>query len=128
MRTIRLERLSKGPDGVFSHLLNADGNVICCVAEHAYDGEPKLPDGTWTVRLGLHQLDHGGPQMLYAVEAVPGHSGICFHRGNDPQVDSDGCLLLGETVVGYKVIRSVAAFDSFMQMMNDEAEFTLVVS
>ncbi|CAM6005996.1 unnamed protein product [Sphagnum balticum] len=118
--------------GIFSELMGESGKHLCYVAEHSYGGKPKLPNGTWTVKLGTHQLDHGGPQELYCVRDVPGHEGICLHRGNLPQVDSDGCLLLGEAIAdssaGREIVNSKAAFDSFMASMAGVTEFTLVVS
>jgi hypothetical protein len=133
LEVLHLKRISKGPDGIFSELSNSNGVLICYTAEHAYqDNLPKLPDGTWTVQLGVHQLDHGGPQKLYCVQNVPNHSGICFHIGNTPQVDSDGCLLLGAsitTVNGVKmVVNSAHELAVFMLRMDGVAAFTLVVS
>lgn len=130
-KSLHLKRLECKPEGIFSELFDVDGSHICFVAEHAYDSLPKLPNGTWTVELGTHTLDHGGPQSLFCVQGVPGHSGICFHKGNFPQTDSDGCLLLGTAfggaVSGKVVIHSEVAFDAFMKKMSMVTVFSLLV-
>ena len=129
---LRLVRKELTENGIFSELLNENGRHICFVAEHAYDSLPKVPDGIWAVELGAHQLDHGGPQRLYCIQGIPGHEGICFHRGNYPQIDSDGCLLLGKEIVtanGVQMVtNSVEAFDSFMTLMAGISTFQLQVS
>jgi len=127
-----LTRISCEADGIFSELHNPKGEHVCFVAEHAYNSLPKLPNGTWTVKLGMHQLDHGGPQELFCVQNVPGHEGICLHIGNAPQKDSDGCLLLGQSITmanGAKIVTaSRFTFDQFMKSMAGIDEFQLIVS
>jgi len=130
-KSLELKRMELTAEGIFS-TLSMDGKLICWTAEHAYDSKPKLPNGTWVVKLGTHTLDHGGPKQLYCVQNVPEHSGICFHVGNSPQTDSDGCLLLGSNVVTVNGVRMVVSsqheFDAFMALMSGVAQFTLVVS
>ncbi len=125
--TLILTRTDCGPDGIFSTLTDESGSVIAYTAEHAYDSFPKLPNGTFTVLLGTHTLDHGGPQQLFCVQGVEGHSGICFHKGNNPQIDSDGCILLGAARSGNMVVKSEVTFDLFMKAMTGVDAFDLTV-
>ena len=82
--------------------------------------------------LGEHTLDHGGPQQLYCVQNVPGHSGLCIHKGNWPQIDSDGCILVGQSFVntstGQIVTNSEFTLNELMQKLAGIPEFTLIVS
>jgi hypothetical protein len=62
---------------------------------------------------------------------VPGHTGILIHKGNLPETDSEGCILLG-TVLGTlendaAVLYSLVAFDTFMTVENGALEFQLTV-
>lgn len=129
-KVFTLLRLERGPNGVFS-TLSLDGQLVCYVAEHAYDSGPKLPNGDWTVELGIHTLDHGGPKQLYCVQNVPGHSGICFHIGNYPEHDSDGCLLLGQSITTLNNVKMVTnsdyTFQEFMKSLSGVQSFNLTV-
>ena len=130
---LTLTRQSYNSWGVISELADIGGKIIAVTLEHAFeqpDGSyaPKVPAGTYTCMLGTHHLDHGGPQQLYEVKNVPGHTGILFHKGNYNH-DSDGCILLGSSLdkVDQCVVSSEAAFDAFMALQAG-APFTLRVT
>ncbi len=134
--TLTLKRLECTATGIFSHLIDQNGGLICYVAEHAYNSLPKLPMGKFLVELGVHTLDHGGPQNLFCVQNVPGHQGICLHKGNAPGYDnvagdSDGCLLLGTSfgAAGNQqiVMHSEVAFEAFYKQMAMYTKFNLIV-
>lgn len=129
-----LSYLECGPDGQFGSF-SAPG-LSLSVCTHAYgdiDGKwtPKVPPGVYKCVRGVHQLDHGGPFETFEITGVPGHSGILFHVGNWPQVNSDGCMLLGlrRGVLDDRpaVCASAQAFASFMSFFAHEDEFDLEV-
>jgi len=132
MNRLTLTRESHNEWGIISSLIDDSMKQHAVTLEHAFlqpDGTyaPKIPPGTYTCILGTHQLDHGGPQQLYEITGVPGHSGILFHKGNYNQ-DSDGCVLLGKSVdmIDKCIVSSAAAFDDFMTMQAGKP-FTLTV-
>lgn len=132
---MKLVRDTWGPQGIFSTMQDDGGAVVCQIAEHAYqqpDGswQPKVPPGTYRCVFGQHQL-RSGPIMTFEVTGVPGHTGILIHPGNWPQVDSDGCMLPGQTraTVGNQpiVARSELAWGALMQMLGTD-DFDLEVA
>ena len=130
--TLQLIRKELGEDGIFSDLLDESGNVIARCAEHAYDGKPKVYDGEFTCVRGMHQL-HGMDHQFetFEITGVEGHTGTLFHGGNWPQIDSDGCILLGSSEAdspkGKMVTNSIETFAKFMELVKGLDSFTLRV-
>lgn len=132
---LRLTRVEFRSDGVFSELkavIAGEIEVVAHTVEHAYeDNKPKIPDGKYTCVRGQHQLEHGGPFITFMVSNVPGHSNILLHQGNWGQIDSDGCILLGEGIAqssqGQMVTQSKFAFDNFMKLQEGVDSFQLIV-
>lgn len=132
-----LRRMKWSSDGVFSDLLDENNNQICLAGEHAYsdvdDGvQPKIPMGTYLCVRGEHQLEGmSAPFTTFEISDVPGHTNILFHAGNFPQIDSAGCVLLGEAIEQINgvlgVSNSRATFESFMAMQDGVDSFTLLV-
>ena len=131
-----LNRSMCGASGLFSYLEDESGNQIAVTAEHAYQGSdgtwaPKVPDGKYLCQRGVHQLSVGLPFETFEVTQVPGHTGILFHKGNLPEVDSEGCLLLGTAfgeLTGIEaVLGSADAFNKFMELQNGVDQFWLTV-
>lgn len=128
--TLTLVRSDKRPDGIVSKLYDDDQSLLAVTLEHSYDGEPKLPNGSYSCVRGVHQLSHGPAFETFEVMGVPHHTGILFHVGNY-QADSDGCILLGRTSTesarGYMVTTSALTFARFMDLLDGIEEFTLRV-
>lgn len=132
-----LNRSMCGPSGSFSYLEDESGNQVAVVAEHAYQQtdtywSPKVGDGKYLCQRGTHQLSVGLPFETFEVTQVPGHTGILFHKGNLPEVDSEGCLLLGTAfgeLTGLEaVLGSAEAFEKFMELQNGVDQFWLTVT
>lgn len=139
---LRLERYLYSNDGIFGTLYGDDLKPLCKVLEHAYpsihsdgrrsDYEAKLPEGTYSCVRGTHRLHDNIPFETFEIEGVKGHDNILFHAGNY-NGDSEGCLLLGATVVfapndrGRMVTNSKATFKTFMQTLKGVDNFTLIV-
>jgi len=104
--------------------------------EHSYqqsDGSwaPKIPDGVFQCVRGVHRLSDLVPFETFEVTQVPGHVGILFHKGNLPETDSDGCVLLGTSLGELNgvpaVLQSSVAFAAFMNLQKGVDTFTLTV-
>lgn len=127
-----LTRTDFRPDGIFSILVQLDtGTRFSVTLEHSYENLPKLPDGSYTCVRGKHRL-HGMTEDFetFEVTGVEGHSGILFHWGNYNK-DSDGCILLGQSIskdTDWMVTHSRDTFAKFMDMLQGTDEFTLIVA
>ena len=122
---IRQRRFSKTQQGIFGNYFDEQNNIICSTGEHSYDCVPKLPDGTYTCKRRFSP--HFGYDV-FQITNVPGHDWIEIHLGNDCQIDSDGCTILGTHIEGSIIMESKIAFDAFMKLQDGVDEFTLTVS
>ena len=114
--------------GVFGELLDSDGNHFCYTLEHNYDGQPKLPSGTYACVRGQHRLHSMTEDFTtFEVTGVPGHSNILLHCGNE-QNDSEGCVLIGQVETDIGIQNSRAAFAEFMSLQGGVSQFTLTVA
>jgi hypothetical protein len=125
-----LRRQSYNDWGIVSTLSDSSGNQLAVTLEHAYQADdgswgPKIPPGQYRCEIGTHQLGSGGPQQLFQVMGVPGHTNILLHKGNFDK-DSEGCVLLGESLGDKMVCNSGQAFDAFMALQAGQP-FTLTV-
>ncbi len=134
---MRLVRLQKRSDGVFSRLYNDHGVPIAFTLEHAYpaiDSDSwvaKIPNGTFTCVRGIHCLHNGVPFPTFEITGVAGHKNLLFHAGNFDK-DSEGCCLIGRDIVtqadgSEMVTDSKRTFGEFMSNLHDINEFSLVV-
>lgn len=128
---MKLIRTDFQADGIFGKLFDDDGYQLAVTLEHAFNGLPKLPVGSYRCQRGLHSL-HSTPTPFetFEVTDVPNHTGILFHVGNYND-DSNGCILLGRVVIGSgkgtMVTASRATFDRFMLDLGGVESFMLTV-
>jgi len=122
--------------GCFSQITTLGFAPLWVSAEHSYqqpDGtwRPKIPDGVYQCVRGVHELSDLVPFETFEVAGVQGHSGILFHKGNLPEQDSDGCILLGTTLGELNgapaVLQSLLAFQGFLNLQKGLYSFTLTV-
>lgn len=132
---LTLTRIAVDAHGVFSECTDENGSRVFVTAEHAYlqdDGSylPKIPDGEYQCVLGVHQLSSGPPFDTWEVTGVPEHVGILFHKGNLPQSDSMGCVLVGESFGDLNgvdaILNSSQAFQSLL-ILQGHNNFKLTV-
>ncbi len=121
-----LTRMECASDGIWGVLSDEQGDVVAHTLEHAYDTDTgyqaKLPEGTYTLTLGTHQLEHGSPFQVYCVPPFTGwdgqtHEDVLIHPGN-VQADSQGCILVGTSLGEIRderaILASRYAFAKFM--------------
>ena len=132
---LKLIRSDSGPQGIFGTLSSdEEGSVwVAATAEHAYPDcgsfSPKLPPGKYVCKRGMHQLhDMNSPFETFEITGVPFHKDILFHFGNYPQIDSDGCVLLGQSRLQDMVTYSRHAFNSFMTLQKGIDTFNLTIA
>lgn len=134
---MKLTRTDYLATGIFGLLTDRDNRLIFCTAEHAYpvtsdavtasiSYAPKVPAGTYTCKRRL------SPEFgydLFWITDVPGATWIEIHIGNYPQVDSEGCVLLGLARVGNtEIVKSRRAFDQFMDSLTGIDSFELEIA
>ncbi len=128
-----IRRTSFTPGGVFSNLFDAKNNLIGVTGTHSYGLLPKLADGQYVCRRGMFRLEHElKPSERFQVLDVPDFqgakvTGLLFHNGNFPQVESKGCELLGKQIQGSVVLHSVDMCEAFMALQAGLNEFGLTV-
>lgn len=132
-----LTRTKCDKDGCFGELKNEKFEIVAYCAEHAYDDGsgnflPKVQPGKYTCSRGMHQLHSmRQPFETFQIMNVPGHTNILIHPGNFPQVDSDGCLLVGEAISpsskGPMVTNSRMVWQEFMDSCKGLDEIQLEV-
>lgn len=123
--TLKRNKFSK--TGIFGQIEDESGGHICVTLEHSYNCAPKIPPGTYKCVRGTHQLAGAShPFETFEITGVVGHSGLLFHAGNY-NVDSSGCVLVGETVVSDMITSSRRTFERFMDLQEGEDSFTLTV-
>lgn len=127
-----LTRKQARTDGVFGELRDESGNLLSVTLEHAFsDGaggfKPAIPAGTYTCTRYLSPK-HG--YEVFVLQNVPGHTFCEIHIGNFNR-DSDGCVLLGETVqimaTQQMITNSGATFRKFMKLQEGVDSFPLVI-
>lgn len=130
---LKLVRIEESDAGIFSEVRDVKTNkVLWLTAEHSYLGKPKLYDGVFTCVRGMHRLE-GMTQDFetFEITGVTGHTDILWHVGNWPQIDSAGCLLMGEgkapSSKGPMVTASKQAFAEFMSKQVGVQTFSLTV-
>ena len=130
LRLVR--RNDAGADGVFSELSDLKGNFLFVTLEHSYNNKPKIPDGTYICKRGMHRLHSMTEDFeTFEITGVEGHTNILFHVGNY-NADSEGCVLLGKSIGhmlkgGRMICASKQAFEAFMKLQEGCDEFSLVV-
>ena len=134
MKEINLVRKNIDGSGCFSEMTDVDGVFLYFAGEHAYEQEdrsflPKIPNGKW--QFVRYFSPHHGYEV-FMCNSIPGHDFIEIHIGNYPQIDSDGCIILGKglgfTTNGSRIIQqSKLAFQEFMGLQKDVNSFILNV-
>jgi Family of unknown function (DUF5675) len=130
-----LQRILKGPDGIFGGLNDEDDKQISVTLERAYmtggQWTPKIPAGVYDCLRGHHALENGVLFETFEVKGVEGHTGLLFHPGNFDS-DSKGCILLGETIKlmdhnTHIITDSRAAFQHFLYLQRGLDSFPIEI-
>lgn len=123
-----IKRFLFNDDGTIGQFMQ-DGQQICVTGELPWlDNHPKtscIPTGTYQV------IKHDSPAHpdTWEITGVPDRSAILLHNGNAPEVDSEGCLLVGSSYGKLEgktaVFNSVATLDKLRDILPDT--FTLTI-
>ncbi|MES0445013.1 MAG: DUF5675 family protein [Desulfobacterales bacterium] len=93
---ITIKRVSMLAHGVFGVLIDNDGCPFALTAERPWKNNATsvscIPAGEYTCRR-VQSPKFGN---TFEVTNVEGRSHILFHKGNIPEKDSHGCILVGE--------------------------------
>ena len=109
-----LQRYSSGPTSTIGELSELTGSehdrwVYTCedvVRDHKIPGLTAIPSGAYQIVMTFsNRFQRVMPLLL----EVPGFTGIRIHSGNSAN-DSSGCILVGFTTDGTRVIDSRAAY------------------
>lgn len=134
---LKVQRLDYLASGIFGTLSNEDSTLFLGCAEHSYpvlpadavslstSYQPKVPPGQYTC---LRRMSPKFGYEVFCLQDVPGCTFIEIHPGNYPQVDSDGCFILGMSRVGDMLQMSQAAFKLFMGALSGVDSFELVIT
>ena len=128
---LTLHRMSQTAYATFGRLQDGEDRQLCVTLERPWvDNLHDLscvPAGTYPI-VRYHSPKRG--YDVWLLEQVPNRDMIELHIGNVP-ADTDGCILVGthfgETIKGYGIVESKAAFDAVMQATNGETAGTLVI-
>lgn len=124
---ITLRRTSFTVAGIFGNLFDDANNIVAVTLEHSFDLLPKVPDGVYSCRRGMHRLERMTHDFeTFEITEVVGHTNILFHQGNF-NADSNGCVLIGTEIASNAILDSRKAFEKFMALQSGVDTFQLVV-
>ncbi len=122
-----LERFAYHPEATLGKLTVGDQEFY--VAERPWRGNKKniscIPNGTYTCK-GYASQKFG---ETFIIENVPNRTYILFHAGNFPEKDSEGCLLVGESIMAGKpaVSSSRKAMERLRETLKETSNFELTI-
>lgn len=117
--------------GIFGMLYSGD-EQIAVTLEHAFEisdavFRPIIPQGIYACQRGSHRLNGMDQDFeTFEILGIAGHSGLLFHAGNFNK-DSEGCVLLGDEMMGLMITNSRATFAKFMALQVGVSQFQLSV-
>jgi len=129
---LKIKRISMGDKATFGVLLDTYDVPFALTGERAWLGNASgvscIPAGNYTCN--RVQSPHFGD--VFEVSNVPNRGHILFHKGNIPEHDSRGCILVGEQF-GYldgepAVLASGKGFNEFMDMLSSVDSFALTIT
>lgn len=127
---LTIKRVSYLPEGTFGVIL-ADNIPFALTAELPNLNNQKeiscIPEGSYACERYASQKFGNTLRVVN----VPNREGILFHKGNIPQKDSKGCILIGEqfeTVNGkINVLSSAKGFEEFIKYVTDKLVIRLEI-
>lgn len=105
------------PDRTLGRLL-VNGEAYCFTAERSRDDKahPCVPGGEYPIVMTFSpKYQRIMPRLLN----VPGRDGILIHAGNDPVIDSEGCILVGYDATDRGVGRSRVCFNELYARLTE---------
>lgn len=96
-------------------------DVVRPKGEKVY-GKTAIPEGKYKV---IITMSNRFKKMLPLILDVPNFAGVRIHSGNT-EVDTEGCILVGENKVKGKVINSRATMNKLMKMLDEENTIEII--
>lgn len=133
---LSLDRFQISERGTFGRLY-IDDIFQCYTAEpplHRFkENKPyAISEGTYNVILNYSnrfssKIPYNQFSGVPLLENVKGFSGIRIHIGNYPLVDTEGCILVGETLDKYAIGNSTNAYKNLMKKLDTKQKITLTI-
>ena len=131
---LSLTRIAKRPEYTIGRLTDEKGERISDTLEQAWrdykGGELKVPkksavpEGTYRVVVTKSpRFGHYLPLLV----GVPGFEGIRMHAGNSAEMDSRGCILLGERNGAGMIINSRVTVRRVTEMLMRERKISITI-
>lgn len=124
---LHLKRLYKTPNSTISEL-SVDGKFECYVLEDIervvkIANKTAIPVGTYDV---IINFSNRFQQMMPLLVDVPNYAGVRVHWGNTA-VDTDGCLIVGQTKSVDFVGKSRLAYAALMKKLNAGKDIKITI-
>ena len=131
MMCLTIKRVASLAHGMFGVLIDKRGVPFAITAERPWMGNARsiscIPTGDYICKR-VQSPKFGN---TFEVTNVPDRSHILFHKGNIPEKDSHGCILIGEQFGSLSgstaVLSSKAGYTEFMKMLDTHDMFTLTI-
>jgi hypothetical protein len=115
-------------DGVFfcytlEDVVRPDPNPDTPQNEAKVWGNTAIPAGKYKVVITMSPRFK---RRLPLLIGVPGFDGIRIHPGNTHR-DTDGCILVGEQIVGESILQSRIAFNRLFEILDGQPNITIEI-
>lgn len=115
-------------DGVFfcytlEDVVRPDPNPNTPQNEAKVWGSTAIPAGKYKVVITMSPRFK---RRLPLLVGVPGFDGIRIHPGNTHR-DTDGCILVGEQIVGESILQSRIAFNRLFEILDGQPNVTIEI-
>jgi len=127
---LELKRIALKPTYTIGKLY-IDGKYFCDTLEDTVrpagvkiKGQTAIAAGTYKVEM---TMSNRFKRVLPLLIGVPNFEGIRIHRGNT-DIDTEGCILVGENKVVGKVINATATEQELVLLLKNEKNITIKIS
>lgn len=127
MKEIEIVRCSVKEGEPMVGVMLVEGEVRFLTLEPPWRGNERgvscIPDGVYVAKRVRSERFR---EEVYRLQDVPDREGIEFHVGNRVK-ETEGCILVGETIGRGEIYGSRKAFDGFMELLKGEEEIRVFI-